>query len=216
MAAPGHSDVAHGTQGTRPLLAFSAVILAGGASTRMGRDKATLIWQGRTLLERQLALVRSVEPAEVFVSARDDARYEGLDAPILRDRFPDSGPLAGIERALDAAATEHVLVVAVDLPALTADFLRRLLGRCDERTGVVPVWRGAWEPLVAVYPKRCHGLAVDLLARCRPAARMFAERCRAEGAIRPWPLRATEAECLRNCNTPAEWEALQARSRTAF
>lgn len=191
-------------------LAFSAVILAGGASTRMGRDKAMLSWQGRTLLERQLELVRSLRPQELFVSGRDGVDYRGLGCVVLRDRFADSGPLAGVERALAEASHPLVLVVAVDLPCLTREFLGRLLERCNVRTGVVPRWRGEWEPLVAVYPKRCHGLAMDLLVRCRPAARVFAERCHAEGAVRIWRVGPRDGACLRNCNRPEEWAAFLA------
>ncbi|MGA4644425.1 molybdenum cofactor guanylyltransferase [Limisphaera sp. 4302-co] len=193
---------------------FSAVVLAGGSSSRMGCDKANLPWQGGTLLERQVTLVQSLRPAEVFVSVREGARYGGVKVPLLWDRFPDSGPLAGIERGLEAASTGLLLVVAVDLPALTVEFLDRLLGHCNERTGAVPVWQGQWEPLVAVYPKRCHALAVDLLVRCRPAARLFAERCWNEGAIRRWTVSEAEGVCLRNCNTPEEWRAAQDGPRT--
>jgi molybdopterin-guanine dinucleotide biosynthesis protein A len=78
---------------------FSAVILAGGKSSRMGRDKAGLPLEGRTLLERQAELVRSLQPVELFLSggAKDHSLADGQ---LLRDNFANRGPLAGIEAAL--------------------------------------------------------------------------------------------------------------------
>ena len=83
---------------------FSAVILAGGKSLRMGRDKAWLEIEGQTLLARQIALARETGAAEIFISGRADADYSAFGCPVLQDGFPDAVPLAGIERALDASS----------------------------------------------------------------------------------------------------------------
>src|ERR1041385_2459244 len=94
---------------------FSAVILAGGRSQRMGRDKARLIVQGKPLLLRQVELARELGAAEVLISGRAGGDYTGFNCPVLMDRFEDAGPLAGIESALTAMSTEMLLVLAVDM-----------------------------------------------------------------------------------------------------
>ena len=103
---------------------FSAVILAGGKSSRMGCDKAFLEIGGQTLLARQIQLVHDAGAAEVFISGREGVDYSTSGCRVLTDKFPDAGPLAGIERALDTMTSPLLLVLAVDLPAMTAEFLQ--------------------------------------------------------------------------------------------
>ena len=88
-------------------------VLAGGRSSRMGQDKATLDWHGRPLLKHMTELLRQVADT-VQVVGRDD----------LPDRYPNLGPLGGISTALDVTSIAHNLIVAVDLPLLTLDFLK--------------------------------------------------------------------------------------------
>ena len=78
---------------------FSAVILAGGQSRRMGRDKAWLPLDGQPLLARQIELVRELAPEELFISGRSDTDYTRLGCPVLTDEFTDAGPLAGLRPA---------------------------------------------------------------------------------------------------------------------
>jgi molybdopterin-guanine dinucleotide biosynthesis protein A len=184
--------------------AFSAVILAGGRSSRMGRDKAWVEWAGRPLIVQAIEKARRWGAAEIFVSGRPDGDYTALGCPVLLDLEPGRGPLAGIERGLAVAASPLVLVLAVDLPMLTLGFLEALASRCDCRTGVVPEVQGALEPLAAVYPKRCHVWAQDALARPRAAARDFAAMCLKAGAVRAFPITGAAAECLANWNRPED------------
>ena len=96
---------------------FSAVILAGGKSIRMGRDKAWLPLDGQPLLARQIAVVRELDPVELFISGRNDTDYSSLGYPVLQDAFPDAGPLAGI--AADTRA-EAALAALDCLPTCAA------------------------------------------------------------------------------------------------
>ncbi len=148
---------------------FSAVILAGGRSSRMQQDKAFLPCRGTTLLARQVGLARELAPAEIFISGRPGADYGAFGLPVLLDRFADLGPLAGVERALGKSHSPLLLVLAVDLPDLTADFLRGLAGRCRAGRGVVPRTAQGLEPLAAYYPKALQPAAAALLAEGRPA-----------------------------------------------
>lgn len=187
----------------------SAVVLAGGASTRMGQDKALLGWDGKTLLQRQLELLRSTGIEEVFVSVRPGVDYGSLGCSVVEDAFAHCGPLAGVERGLAHACHSLVLVVAVDLPLLKPDFVKRLLSQCEAERGVVPMRRGGhWEPLVAVYPKPCHRLALELLLAGRCAMWMFVEGCIAARAVRPWRIPSRDEICFYNCNAAEDWQAL--------
>lgn len=150
-----------GGEGARVVpVRFAAVLLAGGQSRRMGRDKALLLVDGgRVLWERQLDVLRSLGPAELFISgpARPGFPY---DVRLLEDERPGLGPLSGIVAALEAMTTPLLVVLAVDLPAMRADFLRGLLAGCSVNPGkgIVPRRAGDdafYEPLAAVYPQGC-------------------------------------------------------------
>ena len=108
-------------------MTFGAVILAGGSSSRMGRCKAEIVIGGETLLAhtvRQLA-----DFPELWLSANDPGLAEGLPVLLAADRYPDAGPLAGIEAALSATDTDALVCFPCDLPNLTAELPRLLAER---------------------------------------------------------------------------------------
>jgi molybdenum cofactor guanylyltransferase len=190
---------------------FSAVILAGGQSVRMGRDKALMELGGQTLLARQIALARQVGATEIFISGRAGSEYGVAAVRVLSDRFTNAGPLAGIERALAEMSTPHLLVLAVDMPRLTAELLQTLALACGEECGAVPEIRGRIEPLAAFYPQRALDLAVRLLteersgsARRTPGPTDFARRGGEAGMVRLVPLTGAAAELFANVNSPAD------------
>jgi molybdopterin-guanine dinucleotide biosynthesis protein A len=170
----------------------------------MGRDKAWVELDGRPLLELAVEKVRRLGVEELFISGRAGVDYSAVKHPVLFDREPGSGPLGGIERALHAASSPLVLVLAVDLPDMTTAFLQKLSGRADRLTGAVPSLRGEFEPLAAIYPKRCHAFAFEALARSRRSARDFAAACLRERAIRTLHVSATDAPCFANWNCPSD------------
>jgi molybdenum cofactor guanylyltransferase len=97
------------------------VILAGGLSSRMGRDKAMLPWQGRPLIEHQIATLQAVGLDNVQVSGeRPD--YRGIADPIAH-----AGPLGGIAGVAAACADAELLIVPIDMPRLQPALLQRLL-----------------------------------------------------------------------------------------
>lgn len=102
---------------TVPTPAISGVLLCGGASQRMGCDKALLRLEGSTLLERGLATLGAMA-AEVLIASGAQSRYSEFGLREVLDVEPDQGPSAGILAGLAAAAEERALFVAVDLPFL--------------------------------------------------------------------------------------------------
>jgi molybdenum cofactor guanylyltransferase len=180
------------------------VILAGGRSSRMQRDKALLPCQGTTLLARQVGIVRALAPAEILISGRADADYGTLGLPVLTDRFTERGPLAGVERALEASQSPLLLVLAVDLPAMTGDFLRGLAGRCREGAGVVPRAGAGLEPLAAFYPKTMLPIATAMLLEGRAAMTEFVRRGREAGLVDEWRCAPGDAAYFLNWNGPED------------
>jgi molybdopterin-guanine dinucleotide biosynthesis protein A len=133
-------------------MTFSALLLAGGESRRMGRDKAMLDFGGQPLWERQLELIRALGPEKIFVSARTAPAWLPDNVELLLDDLPSRGPISGVAKALAAIGTTHLVALAVDMPFMTVSELERLLQLVAEDRGVVPLIGGRAEPLAAVYP----------------------------------------------------------------
>ncbi|MBR1659180.1 MAG: molybdenum cofactor guanylyltransferase [Oscillospiraceae bacterium] len=178
----------------------SAAVLAGGLSTRMGRDKAALPLGGTTLLAHQVRKLRSLGIRDIMVSGSalpaDHARF-------VPDLFPRRGPLSGIHACLLAAEREHVLFLPVDVPRVPSEALRALI---LAHAGGATVLRhgGKTEPLIGVYAKPLAAEAEALLQTETTAVRRLLERTDALAVEF-----AGEAALLMNCNTPEAYEALR-------
>jgi molybdopterin-guanine dinucleotide biosynthesis protein A len=131
---------------------ITAFVLAGGKSTRMGEDKAFLDFDGRTLLDHALEKAREVSASVCIVG---DASKFGNYGETVEDRYPNRGPLGGIEAALASTATEINLILGVDLPLIEVAFLKHLLGRARTARATVTVPRagGCLQSLCAVYDR---------------------------------------------------------------
>lgn len=125
-------------------------ILAGGKSTRMGRDKGFVVLDGRTLLDRMLEIARSVCTDVRIVG--DRAKYAAF-APVVEDVFPRCGPLGGIHAALRSSQTDLNLMLAVDMPFLSYAFLEFLIERSRKSQATVTVVRmhEGFQPLCTMY-----------------------------------------------------------------
>ena len=132
---------------------LSGAILAGGRSSRMGRDKAFIPIHGHPLIAHQAALLRSLGIDDLIISGRPDIDYGIPDAHLVTDTVTDAGPLAGLAAILKAARHPWVLVLAVDLPKLTPAYLQSLVKVGAGRVGVVPHGPRGYEPLAALYPR---------------------------------------------------------------
>jgi molybdenum cofactor guanylyltransferase len=183
-----------------------AVILAGGRSTRMGRDKALLEVGEQPLLARQINLTWATRATEVFISGRAGVDYSHFNCPVLLDRFPDAGPLAGIERGLAALAAARLLVLAVDLPAMTESLLNMMAAASPEHLGVIPRLNGRIEPLAAFFPKASLRLAQVALRSNNYSVTAFSQQCVYAGIAKFIELPARQIRCFTNWNSPADVE----------
>jgi molybdopterin-guanine dinucleotide biosynthesis protein A len=198
-------DAAHSSSLPPANCAFSAVLLAGGKSSRMGRDKAGVLLDGHPLWQRQLATLRRLEPPELFISGKWDGAYVGAAVEVVPDVTPGCGPLSGIEASLCRAVHPLLLVLAIDLPAMTPEFLSRLIhSAVVAGTGVVPRLDGWFEPLAAVYPRRCLPLVQECLRSDDLSMQAFIRRALAANLVVPWELAAQDAGLFRNVNSPAD------------
>jgi molybdenum cofactor guanylyltransferase len=131
---------------------MSGLVLAGGASRRMGRDKAQIVLDGEPLVMRAVRTLGQV-CTDVVVASGDGHRLDHLGLPQVPDVIPDAGPLGGIAAGLEAARQDLVAVVAVDMPAASPAVLAFLAGLWQGEAAVVPVVQGRWEPLHAVWAR---------------------------------------------------------------
>jgi molybdopterin-guanine dinucleotide biosynthesis protein A len=174
-------------------------VLAGGGSTRMGRDKALLPYRGTTLLEHIASIVRQAAGTATIIG--DPDRYRDVGFPVCPDQIPHCGPLGGIYTALSVTASDWNLVVACDMPMLSAPVLRRLIEHSVQSPGVCIVGVGPGgepHPLCAVYHRRC-------LPQLKQAIRDKRFRMRELLAELNAGQVALDATVLANVNTPGEW-----------
>jgi molybdopterin-guanine dinucleotide biosynthesis protein A len=135
----------------------SVIILAGGRSRRLGRDK---VWEkvgSRSLLARVVASVVSIGSEVIVVTADATVNLPAVapDVRIVSDLQPGTGPLGGIYTGLRASNTSSNLVVAADMPFLNQPLLRYMIGLAADVDVVVPRIGEMMEPLHAVYGKSC-------------------------------------------------------------
>lgn len=187
---------------------MAVAILAGGASRRMGRDKALLPWRAGTLLEAMLAIARQAG-ADALAIAGPAARYGRFGVPCIEDRWPGRGPLAAIAGALESLPVERLLVLGCDMPFVPPRLLQWLWA-LDAPAGawVVPAPEsGRLEPLCAIYARALLPVIT---------AALEAETLKIDRALAAAPRRVVRAEELtaagfgleafRNLNHPRDYE----------
>lgn len=139
-------------------MGVTGVVLAGGLSRRLGRDKAVESIGGEPLISRVIGRLGALTN-ETVVVVNSEARGEELplpmDAQTAVDIYADSGSLGGIFTGLTAASNDWGLVVACDMPFLNAGLMRHMLDLRPGYDAVVPVSDGYPEPTHALYSKAC-------------------------------------------------------------
>jgi molybdopterin-guanine dinucleotide biosynthesis protein A len=177
-------------------------VLVGGASTRMGRDKALLRTAEGRLIEPTAAKVRDAAGSVCLVGASE--RYRKLELNCIDDLRPGLGPLAGIEAALTASGAEWNLIIACDMPGVEKAWLVQLLEKAQHRAAVCLISEdpdGRLHPLCGVWHR-------GALAHVRRA--LDEKRLRMLDLVRE--LRAETVKSalpLVNVNTPEDWECWQ-------
>jgi molybdopterin-guanine dinucleotide biosynthesis protein A len=200
----GGYDPSEGEWALHEELPFSAAVFAGGASTRMGTDKAFLRLGDELLIERQLRCLREAGAAQVLISGRAGVDYSRFGLTLVHDERPDCGPLAGLAAILKSTPFQKTLILAVDMPAMTPAMLKKIVSRCEDDLGCVPVDDRGFEPLAAVYPKQLLPLAEELLAAGRYSMQEFVMEAVERGLVRALQLEPAEQLFFINCNRPSD------------
>jgi molybdopterin-guanine dinucleotide biosynthesis protein A len=161
---------------------MTGIVLAGGQSRRLGRDKAVERVGGKTLLERAVdALARVAE--EVLVVGRPQERgtrsqEQGVRMRFLEDARRGRGPLGGLYTGLQAATGTYVWAVSCDMPFLDPSLLTQLMEWAPGYDAVVPRRDGQAQTLHAVYSRDCAGVAEALIQKGRPGLHTLLDQIR--------------------------------------
>jgi molybdopterin-guanine dinucleotide biosynthesis protein A len=191
--------------------AITGFVLAGGKSTRMGRDKAAVSLNGRTLLETALEASRAVSQETYILGAPE---LYGRYAPAIADIFPGCGPLSGIHAALTQTKTEFNLMIGVDTPFLSAGLLRYIVDKAVDSRAMVtaPVINDYPQPLCAVYSRAFLPIAEQAL---KAGAYKIVPLFPGEGTLLIGEADlgqvAFTAEMFENLNTPEDLERARRR-----
>ena len=132
----------------------SGIILAGGRSSRMGRDKTLLLFNNETLIERIVKELKGVVDDIIIASGRT-VKYNIDGIPEVCDAFAGAGPMGGLHAGLMAAKHHYAFVISCDMPFFEGRMVKFLVDRCNSYAAVVPFINGKFEPLCAVYSKEC-------------------------------------------------------------
>ena len=187
---------------------ISAVLLAGGESRRMGRDKAIVLFHGKPLWQVQLKLLRKLEPAAIFVSARTDPAWRPGDVQFVADDPPSRGPLSGIAASLAQMHTAHLLVLAIDIPFMSENYLRYFCDQIEPGVGVLPKIGNRAEPLAAIYPREARAAFQSALAGTDFSLQSVVHRLVESGKLREVLVKEHETELFLNVNELSDVAAL--------
>ncbi len=141
-----------------------SAILAGGKSTRIGRDKATLVLDSEPLIRRVYDVAQGAFDHIVVVSS-DHAILPGMSIPIIKDVVSVQSPLAGIVSALIHTGADYVFALACDMPFLSGGAIRYMLNNIAGEDIIIPKTEKGYEPLHAIYGRSCISYMLTLIER---------------------------------------------------
>lgn len=199
----------HGIFMTTHIPDITAVILAGGQSSRMGSNKALLPYRGGRFVEAIHRQLLELFP-EVLLVTNNPEQYEFLPCRKVADRYPGMGALAGLHAGLYHAATPHIFAVACDMPYLNSTLIRRLAALRHEADVVIPQGENGLEPLHALYGKSCLPAMEDALLSGRRRIISFFQQV----LVRHFERAGVAAldprfNSFRNINTPSDYYDLR-------
>ena len=178
----------------------TGVLLAGGKSRRMGRDKARMTFNGQSLFERSLGLLQRFFPAVLI--AGDRPELAGPNLPAIPDIYPGSA-LGGLHTGLKAAKTDWIFVAPCDMPYPDGRIVERLLEHRDGFDAVVPRTPKGYEPVFALYHRNCLPQMEAMLRQNRFRIYDFYQRIRIR-YLDPPELPEGWQRSLINVNTPQD------------
>ncbi len=179
----------------------TGVILAGGGSSRYGRNKALEDFRGERLVDRCVAhLIHHTHP--LLVVTNDLAPYYGVRGTLVQDIVPHQGPLGGILTALLFSPHGWIFVKAVDMPFFVPELFTLMTGHTKHHDVVVPMHNGHYEPLFALYSRRCLPAVLRNLERKERRMAAFYRKLRVKVlSEKHWKRVDPEGLSFKNINT---------------
>lgn len=186
----------------------TGILLVGGKSSRMKRNKAFLELEGKPLVERSLTILQSLF-TEVLISSNMPELYVDYGVPVILDEMQDRGPLEGLYQGLKAATYDESFFVACDMPFLRVDLIRFLSFWAPAYDIVVPQLKSGLQPLHAFYHRRCLPTIKKNLEAGRLKITDVYKECSVRYVVEPEFQAYQDLEkVFCNVNTPEDWSAI--------
>ncbi|NOX98702.1 MAG: formate dehydrogenase accessory sulfurtransferase FdhD, partial [Verrucomicrobia bacterium] len=192
----------------------ATALLVGGNSSRMGEDKSLLICNAgdEPLYIEQLEKLKRISSLPILLSVRPGQDFLHLpdQVVIVPDQTKNQGPLAALVSCLEKTIADYLLILAVDLPQISASYLQGLIDEAEQLgKGIVPRHGKHWEPLVAVYPLSLLPKAKEHLKAGQLSLRKFINEALAEGFLVARDISPQEEPLFSNLNTPEDLQSLK-------
>jgi len=188
------------------MIECTAVLMAGGKSTRMGRDKSFLDYHGTPLWSFQLEKLASFA-SEILISSQTAfPNHPRIEYSLVADEMPGLGPLGGLGSSLMKARHDTLVVLAVDMPTMTQRFLSAIAAEATPDCGIIPEWEGFYQGLAAVYPKKILPLLAEVLNGSDHSLQHLSRLAVEKGLMRVYHVEQNEAGFFQNWNTPLDVE----------
>lgn len=187
---------------------LTGAILAGGQSRRFGSNKALVTVGGVRLIDRVIDSIEVVcEP--ILLIANDLKPYYDVRAALVKDVIPHQGPLGAIYTALLFSPHEWVFVKATDMPYINLVIIEKMRAMAAGWDGVAPVLDGKFEPLFALYSRRCLPAIADMLQSEERKVTSFYRKVKIRALEEAqWRAIDEEGRSFLNINTVEDWEKL--------
>jgi len=187
---------------------LTGAIFAGGRSRRFGSNKALISVGGVRLIDRVIESIQTIcDP--VLLIANDLKPYYDVRAALVKDVMPHQGPLGAIYTALLFSPHEWVFVKATDMPYINLNVTRKMYELAVNCDGVAPVLDGRYEPLFALYSRRCIPAIAEILQSQERKVTSFYRRVKIRALEEDkWRAIDEEGRSFLNINTIEDWKKL--------
>lgn len=177
---------------------LSAVILAGGQSSRMGQDKGLMQYKGVPMVQHIIQAVQPITNRIHVITA--NTAYQKFGYPVFPDKIPNKGPLGGIVTGLLKCETDRTIILTCDTPQIRTDDLKELMEAADAHEVCIPVQSGRIHPLTGIYRRSAlnhlkEQLALNVLKMTTALTGLDVQHFNADH----WP-----KEVLKNINSKAD------------
>ncbi len=161
---------------------ITAIILAGGKSSRMGADKGFVSYNNKPFVQHIIEVVKPLTDEIIIIS--NNSNYEIFGLKRFNDLIENAGPLAGIQTGLHHSKTKYNLVISCDVPLISSELLELLINEIDATSEVIQLQSGDKKmPLIAIYKKSCESKFSEALNLGERRVRKALEQCEVKTII---------------------------------